>query len=73
MAQKVLLTLAGLQNKFGVSKTSAYKLSLDPSFPKPVVSPVHRGRVWRETDVDEWVANLPTKKDGGDRGGEGTV
>ncbi len=59
--QKELLTLKGLMQKFGIGKTSAYKMTLDPSFPKPVVSPIYSGRVWREADVDEWVANLPTE------------
>lgn len=56
--QKVLLTLGGLKKKFGISHSSAWRMSQSPNFPKPVVSPVHRGRTWRETDVDAWVANL---------------
>lgn len=58
-----LVGLAEIAAKLGVSQPRAHQVANDPRFPKPVAE-LKQGRVWREAEVDRYVArHRKTKED----------
>ena len=64
-----LLTRREVESRFGISKTTVYRLMQCGAFPKPVRIGVRAVR-WDESEIAEWVKSRPRSDDGIRRGGE---
>jgi prophage regulatory protein len=53
-----LLGLAAIARRLGVSRQRAHKLAERDDWPRPAHE-LATGRVWRETDVEAWIAANP--------------
>lgn len=55
-----LLSWPAVRERVGISRTTAWRLQKEGSFPRPVV--ISAGRVgWREEDITAWTAGLAAR------------
>lgn len=55
-----LLSLDEVTKKTTLSRSSIYAMRKRGEFPEPLRVSLS-GVAWRESDLDEWIANLPTR------------
>ena len=52
------LTVPAIARRLGVSRQRAHVLAHQDGFPRPLYE-LPTGRVWRERDIEKWIARNP--------------